>query len=187
MPERSRANYKICLLGEHGTGKTSLIRRYVLNAFNEDVLATIGVMVSKRVDVLDLGGSGHMEASLILWDIMGNKNLVDLLGEAYFLGMNGALAVFDVTRQGTLDSLVSWIEAAQRGNPRAPILVLGNKADLADKRQVSDVEASDRARGLGLQYMPTSAKTGLSVEAAFHIIAEEALQPFASREAPQYR
>ncbi len=187
MPERSRANYKICLLGDHGTGKTSLIRRYVLSAFSEAVLATIGVLVSKRVEVLELEGSDRLEASLVLWDIMGSKNLVDLLGEACFLGMNGALAAFDVTRRESLNGLAAWVEAARKGNPRAPIIVLGKKSDLADRRQVSDGEAADWAQGLGLQYMPTSAKSGLNVEAAFHNIAGEALRAFvpqASTHAP---
>ncbi len=181
----TRAYYKIVLLGDSGVGKTSLIRRYVHDAFDEGYLATIGTRVSKHSDVVSLEGGRGVQVNLVIWDVMGNRKILELLGDAYFDGARGALAVFDASRRKSLEGLKDWIDAARREEPRMPIIVLGNKADLVERRTVTDGEATEFCRSLGLPYLPTSAKTGLNVEAAFRRLSMEALRTFALLRAEQ--
>ncbi len=166
---------KVILLGDGGVGKTSLIRQYVQRAFSEDYLKTLGTSISKRTEEFTLEGGATARVDMTIWDIMGQKQLFELIQEAYLKGAHGALAVFDVTRRQTMDSLKGWIKAARGEDPSVPILVLGNKADLGDRRAVTDGEASEFCRGLGLQYFPASAKTGLNVEVAFKTLARTIL------------
>ncbi len=181
MPQRTGPyRYKIILIGESSVGKTSLIRRYVDHTFEDKYLTTLGASVSKRIEVVPLGKGRSAEVQLLIWDVMGQKGYMELLKEAYFPGSQGALAVFDVTRWETLDGLRSWIEVASQQLPDRPMLVLGNKADLEDRRTVTDEEALRTCEALGLPYLPSSAKTGLNVEEAFRRLAREALRKFAS-------
>ncbi len=175
-----RASYKVVLMGDSGVGKTSLIRRYVRSYFDEGYLATIGTTVSKHVEVVCLEDGKSVEVGLTIWDIMGSKKVMELLGDAYFYGARGALAVFDVTRRETLEGLGDWIQAAHREDPRMPILVLGNKSDLEAQRRVSEDEVRDYCRDLGCPYLPTSAKTGFNVETAFRQLCRELLKTYAS-------
>jgi small GTP-binding protein len=173
-----KAYFKVCLMGEARVGKTSLVRRYVHHAFEEKYLQTIGTVVSKHIDLLNLEGGGMVQVNLLIWDIMGQKGFRDLLSEAYFDGLRAGLAVFDVTRSDTLEGLPGWIDSARSKNRPVPILVLGNKSDLVDQRQVTNDEARDFCRALGLSYIPTSAKSGMNVEEAFRRVALEALRTY---------
>src|SRR5438093_7047445 len=95
---------KICLVGEVGVGKTSLVKRFVLDTFDDRYVATVGTKVTKKtVPVLWRGGPAMMD--LMVWDIMGEKGFRALLKEAYFEGCQGVIAVCDITRKDTLHEL----------------------------------------------------------------------------------
>lgn len=173
---------KIVLIGEAEVGKTSLVRQYVDHSFEPKYVTTIGTPISKHIDLLSLEDDTPVQVCLNIWDIMGSKKLLDELGEAYFQGVQGALAVFDVTRAETLESLPFWLKATRKAEPRIPVMVLGNKSDLSAQRMVTNAEARDFCRRLGLPYLPTSARTGLNVEAAFRHLAQEALRIFLALE-----
>ncbi len=162
---------KVVLLGAPEVGKTSLIRRYVINAFDEHYIQTLGTVITKRTEVFPLEGGGGLQTDLTIWDIMGQQNVLAILKDVYFSDLQGALAVFDVTRPETLQALKDWFLAARWYNPKAALLVLGNKVDLADQRRVTDEEAKEFCNVLGLPYYPASAKTGLNVETAFRHLA----------------
>ncbi len=166
---------KIVLLGDGGVGKSSLIARYVHQAFREDYLKTLGAAISKRTEEFHTRGEVLLRAEMTIWDIMGQKRLFDLVQEAYLTGAVGGLAVFDVTRRETFDGLRGWVATAKKENPRMPLVVLGNKSDLEGQRAVTDEMARAFCQEFGLSYYPTSAKSGLNVEVAFRQIARKAL------------
>ncbi len=181
VPVRTRPFiYKVILMGESAVGKTSLIHRYVENTFHGGYLTTMGVAVSKNTQLVPLGDGRSAEVRLLIWDVMGQKGYMELLREAYFPGAHGALAVFDVTRWETLEGLKNWIKAVQDQSLGPPIVILGNKSDLHDRRAVSDEEGQEFSLRFSLPYMPTSAKTGLNVQEAFGHLARQALRKFAS-------
>ncbi len=180
MPEGQEAQFKIVLVGEAAVGKTSLIHRYVRKSFSEEYLMTIGTNISKCVEVVYLSQRRPVRVSLVIWDIMGNRRIMDLLGDAFFMGASGALAVFDVTRRETLQALGAWMEITRHEKPEMPVTVLGNKADLEGQRAVLDEDAKAYCDCRGLIYLPSSAKTGLNVEEAFHHLAEKILAQIAA-------
>jgi len=162
---------KVCLVGDIGVGKTSLIKRYVLDAFDDRYIATIGTKVTKKtVPCLWRGQEARMD--LVIWDIMGEKGFRQLLKESYFEGAQGVLAVCDLTRRDTLQDLYSWIDLARANAGAVPAVFLGNKADLRSRTVVEEAELAAAAEPLGAPYMFTSAKTGLNVERAFAGLAE---------------
>jgi len=172
---------KICLVGEKSVGKTSLIRRYVLNMFDEQYLTTIGTRVSKKeVRVLLPEQDLLVEIDMTIWDIMGEKGFRELLKDAYFYGANGILAVADVTRRRTLDDLDDWIDGIEHVVGKVPILLAVNKADLREGAQFVERDVAQIAKAYGSEYIMTSAKTGERVEDAFlrlgSLVAEHQLQ-----------
>src|SRR5207302_11153531 len=89
MPEKQRIKTKVCLVGEAAVGKTSLIRRFVQDDFEDRYITTLGAKVSKREIVLDMPDRKQIQMDITIWDIMGEKGLQDLLKEACFHGGNG--------------------------------------------------------------------------------------------------
>lgn len=171
MPdEPMRIKTKVCLVGEHGVGKTSLIRRYVLDEFDDRYIVTLGAKVSKREMAFSLGPGRAVQMDMTVWDIMGSKGFRELLREAYFHGAQGVLAVSDLTRHETLADLDDWIEAVFRTVKAVPIVFAVNKADLGDRSAFGDPQVREAAAAFAAPFYYTSAKTGQNVEAAFRAL-----------------
>src|SRR3972149_3086311 len=141
MTQVKHLKSKICLLGEKAVGKTSLVRRYVLNMFDDHYITTIGTKGSK-------------------------KEVRELLREAYFYGANGILAVCDSTRRRTLDDLDDWIDGVEQVVGKVPILIAVNKSDVgAAQFTAKDVEQF--AKAYECEFLMTSARSGENVEGGF--------------------
>ena len=161
---------KVCLVGDNAVGKTSLVRRYVLDQFSDTYITTIGAKVSKKELRLKTTG-GSLVVNLTIWDIMGNPSFRELLRDAYFGDAQGILAVTDLTRRETLDSLSGWVEAVTRAVGPVPTVVATNKADLTSDAAYTGADAIRTAEAFGGEVFATSAKTGENVEAAFRRLA----------------
>jgi len=179
VEEPKRLKAKVCLVGEHGVGKTSLIRRYVLDEFDDRYIVTLGAKVSKREMSFSLPARGSVHMDMTVWDIMGSKGFRELLREAYFHGAQGILAACDLTRFETLHELDDWIEAVFRTVKPVPIVFAVNKVDLEPRAAFGEPEVREAAAAFGAPFYFTSAKTGQNVEAAFRelgsAIAERAV------------
>jgi len=179
--EPKRVKAKVCLVGEHGVGKTSLIRRYVLDEFDDRYIVTLGAKVSKREMTFAFGPLGEVHMDMTVWDIMGSKGFRELLREAYFHGAQGILAACDLTRYETLTDLDDWIEAVFRTVKPVPIVFTVNKVDLRDRAAFGEPQVREATNAFGATYFYTSAKTGENVESAFRAlgtaIAQRALTP----------
>ncbi len=167
---------KICLIGEEGVGKTSLIRRFVFSQFDEKYLRTVGTMVSKKV--VDLGPieDTMFKLHMLVWDIMGRRDFMSLYKEAYFSRSRGILAVFDMTRPETLEALNDWMEGINSSVGTVPMIVLANKKDMAENVRVDEDEILALCELHASPYLLTSARTGENVEVAFQKIAEMAVR-----------
>ncbi len=162
------AKLKVCLVGDEGVGKTSLIRRFVYSMYDEAYIRTVGTMVSKRaVDIDELG----IQADLIVWDIMGRKDFMELFKEAYFKHVRGIVAVFDLTRPATLRSLKEWIGGITSTVGDVPTVVLANKADIRPSGGLSNQDIDKFCAEHATPWLPTSARTGENVESAFRDLA----------------
>jgi len=159
---------KICLLGDGAVGKTSLVRRYVFDVFDDKYLMSFGTKVSKKSIKI-----GESSVDLMIWDILGQKTY-EALHAAYYRGAVGALAVCDFTRPETMKSLKSWLGEFRSVVGNMPVLILGNKSDL--DRLYTPQELFEFGASIGCEVMETSAKTGLNVELAFHGIGRKAME-----------
>lgn len=161
---------KVCLLGDSAVGKTSLIRRWVYDIFDDLYIVTFGTKVTtKKIEFKKLGE--RVEVTLTIWDIVGQKEYKRLQA-AHYQGANGALLVCDVTRPETLDSLTYWITELQKVVGTVPLIFLANKIDLKDRIRVSPEDLKSFAEKYNSGYMFTSAKSGENVEMAFNHLAE---------------
>ena len=168
-----RMKIKICLVGEAAVGKTSLIRRFVLEDFDDKYIQTLGTKVSKKeLTVPAWEGGDPVKVDMTIWDIMGQKGFRELLKEAYFYGAKGVIAVCDVTRKTTLDDLDDWIEGVYSVTGKVPIQFMANKWDLKDQAELGEEEMVQATKAYDSPYFFTSAKTGESVEQAFQNLAE---------------
>jgi small GTP-binding protein len=159
---------KICLLGGHAVGKTSLVACFVKTIFSEKYHTSIGVKIDKKVVTV-----GTNEVSLMIWDLAGEDEFGPL-EISYLRGASGYLLVVDGTRGSTLQrALAVQRRAAEKLGP-VPFVVLINKADLASEWEVTEAELAElKARGWPVYH--TSAKTGEAVEAAFQALTEAML------------
>ena len=173
MTETRHLKSKVCLVGEKAVGKTSLIRRFVLNTFDEQYLTTIGTRVSKKETRAFLPERDLLvDVDMQIWDIMGEKGFRELLKEAYFYGANGILAVADVTRRPTLDDLDEWIDGVEQIVGKVPVLIAVNKVDLVSSAKYGERDVEQVARAFECPYILTSAKSGQNVEEAFRRIGQ---------------
>jgi small GTP-binding protein len=159
---------KICMAGEGAVGKTSLIRRYVLDQYDDRYVATLGTKITKKsMTIANPRGPGEIQADVILWDIMGTSTLRELLKEAYYHGAQGILAVADLTRRDTLAALDEWAGSIRSVAGDIPTFGVVNKVDLEPERAIpgEEVELFFKKRGWPWSY--TSAKTGRGVEETF--------------------
>lgn len=157
------ASKKIVLLGHFGVGKTSLIRKYVLNSFSESYKVTIGVHISKKTIFIEKIG----EVNLIIWDVEGTKKL-ESIRDSYLLGTHGIMYVFDTTRVQTYENINKDIALIKIKSPDTPMLIIGNKVDIT--KDSSTVEKL-KNKTIKNDYL-TSAKTGENVENAFYNLAK---------------
>jgi small GTP-binding protein len=190
---------KICLVGEAAVGKTSLIRRYVLDQFEDKYLTTLGAKVSKKeMDIEMPEADMNVHLIMVIWDIMGEKSFRDLTKEAFFHGTKGIIAVCDMTRYNTMRELDDWIEAvfgvAGRYNTmrelddwieavfgvagEVPVIFAVNKVDLKDEVMImfGENELDQATRAFNAEYLYTSAKTGENVQLTFEKLGESILK-----------
>ena len=172
--EKQKIKVKVCLAGEPMVGKTSLIRRFVLDDFDDRYIATLGAKVTKKELSSNDTKKGEVAVTLILWDIWGNKNVRELLKDAYYHGAHGIIAVCDVTRPETLKELDGWAQAITSVAGDIPVCLLANKNDL-EERPLKEAELRKFAADRGWPPYLTSAKTGAHVEEAFGEIVRRIL------------
>lgn len=159
---------KMCVIGEAAAGKTSLIRRFVVDKFDDKYIVTIGTKTSKKILTIR-DGNVNVSLKLMIWDILGQSHF-DKLKESAFKGSNGAFIVLDLTRRETLEAFDKWLESLYNIVPNIPVIVLANKNDLEPKFTKDEIE--ETINKYGFPYFLTSAKTGENVDNAFYTIGK---------------
>jgi small GTP-binding protein len=166
---------KVCLLGDGAVGKTSLIRKYVYDAFDDKYLATIGAKVTKKVINFKDDDGDDFKLSLMIHDIVGQVKF-EKIHKQYYRGSDAAILVCDLTRKDTLEHMGWWLESLSEVVGKVPIILMGNKFDLEDRHEVNSGDLEAQAKDFGCPCYLTSAKTGENVEKAFENIGRRACQ-----------
>ena len=162
-------SFKICITGEPGVGKTSLIIRYMENKFRENYIPTLGVdFLQKKIEI----GENKVPVNLIIWDIGGGYKWKSRLN-FYLKGSDGAIVIYDITRRSTFNKLDEWINRILKHAGKVPLMIIGNKKDLEELRKIQIEEALSHLKNKNVvNILETSAKTGDTVNEMFYKIAE---------------
>lgn len=150
---------KVCMVGVFGTGKTSLVQRFVNSIFSERYLSTVGVKIDRRS--LQLDGN---DLTLVLWDLAGRDKHEDITA-SYLRGTHAVLYVADGTRKETCDQLPELRALAREAAGDVPAVLALNKCDLTDSWALG--REDEKALAAEWDLVRTSAKTGDGVEEAF--------------------
>jgi small GTP-binding protein len=163
---------KVLLIGDGAVGKTSLVRRFVVDKFSDDYITTIGAKVTKK-DVRVEAGMNVFDISLVMWDILGQRGFHAVQGNS-FHGAKGVILVYDLTRPETAESLKTyWLPRLREVAGEIPLILFANKVDLVAERDLAEERVGWLAAELGCEYFLTSAKTGENVESGFGLLAKE--------------
>ena len=163
---------KICMIGAPAVGKTSLVRRFVHNIFDDKYLTTIGVNISQKLcSPVQTPGTQSVQYTFLVWDIEGTEDLGPKV-KNYYLGASGALIVTDLSRKETVDVIPELVEGLRDVSPKVEIILVGNKLDLVKMDEKTIEDLAKITGSSGFHSFPTSAKSGQNVEAAFLKFAE---------------
>ena len=169
----SNISKKICLIGDFGVGKTSLIRRFVDRQFSDKYLSTVGVKISRKsVEVNDSQQQKQTKLQLLIWDIEGSTKFKGI-SASYFQGAKGAIIVGDVTRPESLESISEHLQAFLKPNPKSKAVIALNKSDLIDAEYLEKYQQlySFKDSNSFVSTYTTSAKTGINVDDIFQSLA----------------
>jgi small GTP-binding protein len=161
----SAATFKVCMLGDFGVGKTSLVARYVRSTFSDKYLTTVGV----KVDSKDVNLDGCDPVKLVLWDIAG-RSALDAPSASYLRGASALLLVADGTREISLRSALNLLMQSRSVLPDALAVLAVNKLDLVEHWEVASATLAELRRSLPV--FETSALSGAGVEEVFAVIAQ---------------
>ena len=166
MSQSQENTIKIIILGSSSVGKTCILQRGFENEFNQNALSTIGIDFKTKFFKFD--------------DTKVKVNYIDTAGQEkfraisvnYLKGTDGAVLVFDITKKETYELIGTWLDDIRENNKMSiGKMLIGNKADLEDEREVSKEEGEQLAQMLECKYYETSAKTGQNVNEALDEIA----------------
>ena len=158
--------YKLVFLGDQGVGKTSIISRFMFDSFENDYQATIGIdFLSKTMYLED------RTIRLQLWDTAGQERFRSLI-PSYIRDSSVAVVAYDIANRASFLNTSKWIDdvRAERGED-VVIMLVGNKTDLDDIRQVTEEEGQSKATDTGCLFMEVSAKVGVNIKQMFRALA----------------
>jgi len=162
--------FKLVVIGDENVGKTSLLLRFADDSFEEHYVSTIGVDFRFRTVTVD-----NQMVKLQIWDTAGQGRFRTITS-AYYRGANGVILVYDIINKQTFQHVQDWLDEVHKNvGESITKLVVGNKADLVEQRQVTEQEGQEYSRSVNALFIETSAKTAANVDKAFVLIAKTLL------------
>ena len=172
MVDKKDYNYlfKVLILGDSFVGKTNMLKRFLNDEFDMNTKETVGVEFGSKNFIL---GEKKDIIKAQIWDTAGQERYRSVT-KAYYKGAKGALLVYDITRKSTFENIDNWlIDLRTNADKDILILLIGNKSDLSDKREISEEEARTKAEQYNIAFLETSAKSGDNVDKAFTQLIEQ--------------
>ena len=165
--------FRICLLGDSGVGKTSVLTRFCDNSFKENYNSTLGVdfriVTLKYKDII---------SKLNIWDTAGQERFKSLAVN-YLHNSHGFIFVFDITNKESFENITNWINLSFDTNKNSIInFLIGNKCDKDSDRKVQQSEAEQLAKERNLHYLETSAKNDENIQKLFYYITYKLIKHY---------
>ena len=160
--------FKVVLVGDSFVGKTNIMSKYLKDEFHEDSKATVGVEFGSKQFTIE----GH-EIKAQIWDTAGQERY-KAITSAYYKGAKGAFVVYDITRKSSFESIDKWVnDLTAAADKKITIVVIGNKSDLEDQRQIPKEKGEEKAAKLEVAFLETSAFSGENLDKAFELMMNE--------------
>ena len=160
--------FKLIIVGDTNVGKTNIMSKYIKNQFDFNSKSTIGVEFGTKIKTIE-----KKKIKAQIWDTAGQERYKSITS-AYYKGAKGAFVVYDITNKFTFDSVDKWVQDLYSfGDKDLTLLLVGNKSDLEDKRQVNKENGEEKAKSFGLGFIETSAYSGDNIDQAFDIMLKE--------------
>ena len=160
--------FKLILIGDSCVGKSNILLKYLKNQFNENSKTTIGVEFGTKNIIIN-----NKRIKIQIWDTAGQERYRSITS-AYYKGAKGALIVYDITRKNTFDNIDKWItDLKLNGDKNICIIILGNKSDLIDKREINKNDGIKKAEMYKTAFLETSALNGDNISKAFDELIEQ--------------
>ena len=159
--------FKVLLLGNSDVGKSSLILRYVDQVWSDTFVPTIGV--DFKVKTLEIE---NKQIKMQIWDTAGQERFRNVIS-SYFRGSHGIFLIYDITNRDSFKNLENWlIEIEKNASQNVLKILIGNKSDLVDDREIKTEEGQAFANRNGMKFIETSAKMNTNVNEAFETLAK---------------
>ncbi len=160
--------FKLILIGDSCVGKSNILLKYLKNQFNENSKTTVGVEFGTKNIIIN-----NKRIKIQIWDTAGQERYRSITS-AYYKGAKGALIVYDITRKNTFDNIDKWItDLKLNGDKNICIIILGNKSDLIDKREINKNDGIKKAEMYKTAFLETSALNGDNISKAFDELIEQ--------------
>ena len=160
--------FKLILIGDSYVGKSNILLKYLKNQFNENSKTTIGVEFGTKNIIIN-----NKRIKIQIWDTAGQERYRSITS-AYYKGAKGALIVYDITRKNTFDNIDKWItDLKLNGDKNICIIILGNKSDLIDKREINKNDGIKKAEMYKTAFLEISALNGDNISKAFDELIEQ--------------
>uniref|UniRef100_A0A915PFY3 Ras-related protein Rab-8A n=1 Tax=Setaria digitata TaxID=48799 RepID=A0A915PFY3_9BILA len=159
---------QLLLIGDSGVGKTCVLFRFSDDSFNNSFISTIGI--DFKIRTIELDGK---KIKLQIWDTAGQERFRTIT-TAYYRGAMGIMLVYDITNEKSFDNIKNWIRnIEEHASSDVDRMIIGNKCDVEERRQVSRERGEQLAIEYGTKFMETSAKANINVEEAFFTLARD--------------
>ena len=163
--------FKMILIGDSSVGKSNILLKYLKDQFDPNSRATVGVEFGTKNITLN-----NKKIKIQIWDTAGQERYRSITS-AYYKGAKGAFIVYDITRKSTFENIDKWIaDLKTNGDSNISIVLIGNKSDLEEKREVTKEEGLKKSQDCKTAFMETSALNGDNVHKAFDELIEQIYQ-----------
>ena len=154
--------FKYIIIGDPSVGKSCILNQFLNQTFTEDYDITVGVEFGAKTIDID-----KKKIKLQMWDTAGQDSFKSIT-RAYYRGAAAALICYDITSRETFDNLQTWLdECRENGNQEMTLVLVGNKIDLENQREISTKEGQEFAKANKMIFFETSAKTSVKVGELF--------------------
>ena len=147
--------FKIVLVGDQFVGKTNIMSKYLKNEFHEDSKSTVGVEFGSKQFIIE-----NHKIKAQIWDTAGQERYKSITS-AYYKGAKGVFVIYDISNKNSFDSIDSWVnDVKATADKRLTVVIIGNKCDLEEQRQVTTQEGEQKVTKLEAAFFETSALLG---------------------------
>ena len=171
MSENNEKIYKVVLVGEAGVGKTCIMTRFTKDKFDDEYITSFTAQFLRKT----LEFADGKRITFDIWDTAGQEKYMSI-NKNLFQRVQGIILMYDITEMKSFQNLSVWMNAVEQLSKGTPLILIGNKIDLKDKRQVSSEQGKEYADKYNIEFFESSGKSGENVEKSFIFLGEEIMR-----------